>query len=188
MKPRTHSDCTKKVASWLEIQSLRLMTTLYLSSKYKVNNSGWKSPKMSHMSYSILVFFTNFCQIKTDLSGNAVWPQASSFKKLAQMDHFRHFWFKFCPFKKCKSSSLRSPCLMRLFLYLRDLSSSLIMASAPLSGFSPQTVFLFSSKKEETQRKACSHRVLIIITDLNLKKSATVCASRFSTCMNCFST
>ena len=34
---------------------------------------------------------TNFCLIKTDLSGNTVWPQASGFQKLAKMDHFWHF-------------------------------------------------------------------------------------------------
>ena len=30
----------------------------------------------------------NFCPIKTDMSGNTVWPQASGFQKLAKMDHF----------------------------------------------------------------------------------------------------
>ena len=39
----------------------------------------------------ILVFSTNFCPIKTDLSGNTVWPQASGFQKIAKMDHFWHF-------------------------------------------------------------------------------------------------
>ena len=34
---------------------------------------------------------TNFWPIKTDLSGNTVWPQASGFQKLAKMDHFWHF-------------------------------------------------------------------------------------------------
>ena len=38
-----------------------------------------------------VAFFTNFCPIKTDLSGNTVRPQASSFQKLAKMDHFWHF-------------------------------------------------------------------------------------------------
>ena len=32
-----------------------------------------------------------FCPIKTDLSGNTVWPQASGFQKFAKMDHFWHF-------------------------------------------------------------------------------------------------
>ena len=36
----------------------------------------------------ILVFFTNFCPIDIDLSGNTVWPQASGFQKVAKMDHF----------------------------------------------------------------------------------------------------
>ena len=41
--------------------------------------------------FLILAFFTNVCPIKTDLSGNTVWPQASVFQKLAEMDHFWHF-------------------------------------------------------------------------------------------------
>ena len=32
--------------------------------------------------FLILAFSTNFCPIKTDLSGNTVWPQASGFQKL----------------------------------------------------------------------------------------------------------
>ena len=51
----------------------------------------WKLLKMSHLNYLILAFSTNFCPIKTDLSGNTVWPQASGFQKLAKMDHFWHF-------------------------------------------------------------------------------------------------
>ena len=54
-------------------------------------HSVWKSPKMSHLNFSILAFSTNFCPIKTDLSGNSVWPQALGFQKLAKMDHFWHF-------------------------------------------------------------------------------------------------
>ena len=50
-------------------------------------HSVWKSPK----KFCILAFFTNFCPIKVDLSGNTVWPQASGFQKLAKMDHFWHF-------------------------------------------------------------------------------------------------
>ena len=33
-------------------------------------------------------FHTNVCPIKTDLSGNTIWPKASGFQKLAKMDHF----------------------------------------------------------------------------------------------------
>ena len=47
--------------------------------------------KSLKMIFWILAFFTNFCPIKTDLSGNTVWPQASGFQKLAKMDHFWHF-------------------------------------------------------------------------------------------------
>ena len=51
----------------------------------------WKLLKMSHLNVWILSFSTNFCPIKTHLSGNTVWTQASGFQKLAKMDHFRHF-------------------------------------------------------------------------------------------------
>ena len=40
---------------------------------------------------SILAFSTSFCPIKTDLSGNTVWPQDSGFQKLPKLDHFWHF-------------------------------------------------------------------------------------------------
>ena len=39
----------------------------------------------------ILTFSTNFCPIKSDLSGNTVWPQSSGFQKLAKMDNFWYF-------------------------------------------------------------------------------------------------
>ena len=40
------------------------------------------------LNFGILAFSTNFCPIKTDLSGNAVWPQASGFQKLTIFDIF----------------------------------------------------------------------------------------------------
>ena len=43
------------------------------------------------LNFGILAFSTNFCPIKTDLSGNTVWPQASGFQKLTKMDYFWHF-------------------------------------------------------------------------------------------------
>ena len=39
----------------------------------------------------ILAFFTIFCTIKSDLSGNTVWPQASGFQKLAKLTIFGIF-------------------------------------------------------------------------------------------------
>ena len=50
-----------------------------------------KYSKMSHLNLWILAFSTNFCPIKTELSGNTVWPQATGFQKLAKMDNFRPF-------------------------------------------------------------------------------------------------
>ena len=73
----------------------------------------WKLLKMSHLNFWILAFSTIFCPIKTDMSGNTVWPQASGFQKLAKMDDFWHFLLTFVH-SKCKLSSLRSQCWMRL--------------------------------------------------------------------------
>ena len=56
-------------------------------------------PKKQYLNFGILVFSTNLCPIKTDLSGNTVWPQASGFQKLAKMDHFFAFLINFCPLK-----------------------------------------------------------------------------------------
>ena len=46
----------------------------------------WKLLKMSHLNCWILAFSTNFCPIKSDLSGNTVWPQASGFQIVAKID------------------------------------------------------------------------------------------------------
>ena len=59
----------------------------------------WKLLKMSHLNFWNLAFSNNFCPIKTDLSGNTVWPQASGFQRLAKLDHFLAFFINFCPLK-----------------------------------------------------------------------------------------
>ena len=64
----------------------------------------------------MLAFSNNFCPIKT---GNTVWPQASSFQKVPKMDHFWHFLLTFVH-SKCKCSSLRSQCWVRLFLWFSN--------------------------------------------------------------------
>ena len=66
-------------------------------------HSVWKSPKMSHLNFSILAFSINFCPIKSGLSGNTVWMVASVSQKLVKLDHF---WWIFVH-SKCKRSSLR---------------------------------------------------------------------------------
>ena len=67
----------------------------------------------------ILAFSTNFCPIKTDLSGNTVWPKASGFQKLAKIDHSWPFLLTFVH-SKCKRSLLRSQCSMILFLWFSN--------------------------------------------------------------------
>ena len=47
--------------------------------------------KMFHLNFSILEFSINFGPIRTDLSGNTVWPQASGFQKLAKLTIFGIF-------------------------------------------------------------------------------------------------
>ena len=51
----------------------------YWTFKHSVH-SVWKSSKMSYLNFWIFAFSTNFCPIKTDLSGSHVWPQAQVFK------------------------------------------------------------------------------------------------------------
>ena len=48
-------------------------------------------PKCLILNVSISAFFTNYCPIKIDLSGNTVRPQPSGFQKLAKIDHFWRF-------------------------------------------------------------------------------------------------
>ena len=88
----------------------------HFSCIYRIDESATLFENCSKCRIWILAFSTNFCPIKTDLSGNTVWPQASGFQKLAKMDHFWHFKLTFVH-SKCKRSSLRSQCLMRLFLW-----------------------------------------------------------------------
>ena len=47
---------------------------------FKREHIVWKILKILHLNFWILAFSTNFCPIKTDLSGNTVWPQASGFQ------------------------------------------------------------------------------------------------------------
>ena len=58
----------------------------------------WKSTKMAHLNFWILAFSTNLWPIKTDLSGNTVWPQALSFQNLAKLSILA-FLISFCPLK-----------------------------------------------------------------------------------------
>ena len=46
---------------------------------------------MFNLNFSILAFSINFGPIRTDLSGNTVWPQASGFQKLAKLTIFGIF-------------------------------------------------------------------------------------------------
>ena len=69
--------------------------------------------------YLILAFSTNCCLIKSDMSGNAIWPQAAYFQNFAKMDNCWHFLLTFLH-SKCRHSSLRSQCWMRLFLWFSN--------------------------------------------------------------------
>ena len=55
-----------------------------LKVEYHLSHCVWKLPKMSHFPPTLVLF-------KIDLSGNAVWLQASSFQKLANFDHVLRF-------------------------------------------------------------------------------------------------
>ena len=78
----------------------------------------WKLLKVSHLNFLILAFSTNFCPIKSALSGNTVWQQTSDLQKLAKIDHFCLFIELLST--QCKCSSLRSKCWIRLFLWFSN--------------------------------------------------------------------
>ena len=67
---------------------LSFTTPSSASSSSTLRHSVWKPPKMSHLTFSILAFSTNFCPIKSDLSGNTIWQQASGFQKFARLSIF----------------------------------------------------------------------------------------------------
>ena len=106
----TDNQFFRKTVSWLKCD---------ISSDFPTLHIVWKLLNMSHLNFWILVFSTNICPIKTDQSGNTVWPQASGFQKLAKMDHLWHFWWSFVH-SKCKRSSLRSQSWMKLFLWFSN--------------------------------------------------------------------
>ena len=79
--------------------------------KNQIWHSVWKSPKMSHLNFNFQ--FWRFCPIKSDLSGNTIWPKASGFKNSPNWP-FLAFLLTFT-LSNGKRSSLRSQCWMRLF-------------------------------------------------------------------------
>ena len=52
------------------------------SYNYGIHNED-EITQYSHLSFSTVALSTSFFPIKSDLSGNTVWPQASGFQKLA---------------------------------------------------------------------------------------------------------
>ena len=97
--------CIKGELEWVQIHSL-LQGIQPLRFKHFQNgkififiaNHFYNQPTLfenySECRIWILAFFFIFCPIKTDLSGNTVWPQASVFQKLAKIDHCWHFLSK----------------------------------------------------------------------------------------------
>ena len=86
----THFDVSDINHLWPRIRGccqrlLRMMhthnRTLFSPFSFTASHIVWKLLKMSQLNFWILAFSTNFCPIKTDLSGNTVWPQASDFQK-----------------------------------------------------------------------------------------------------------
>ena len=86
------SICTTNSSHFKLIQWIRSEEVFSPSKVKRLSHIVWKLLTMSHLNFWILAFCTIFCPIKTDLSGNTVWPQASGFQKLAKMEHFWHFW------------------------------------------------------------------------------------------------
>ena len=74
---------------------------------------------MSHLIFWILPFSTYFVPIKSDLSGNTIWPQVSGLQKSPKLTIFGIF-NELLSTQKCKRSSLRSQCWMRHFLWFSN--------------------------------------------------------------------
>ena len=86
-----------------------------------------KITQMSHLIW-ILEFSTNYCPIPSDLSGNTVWPQASR--------------IQLSSIQKCKRSSLRSQCWMRLFLWFSNTVVKIILPQNSAIKIGPHLNFL----------------------------------------------
>ena len=80
---------TKKSVATLFFHAFRFFAALLPT------HSVWKLLKMSHLNFSILAFSTNFCSIKSDLSGSTVWLHTLDFQNWP----FLAFLMNFCPFQ-----------------------------------------------------------------------------------------
>ena len=74
-----------------QYSGLALLTTWLFTQVVITENQSILLENHQKCRISIMAFFNNFCPIKSDLSGNTVWPQALGFQKLAKIDHFWHF-------------------------------------------------------------------------------------------------
>ena len=88
--------------------------TLKQEIKYDSSTVFKNHPKCAIWGFQFWHFPPTFVlSIKSDLSGNTIWPQTSGFQKLVKMDYF---WLIFVN-SKCRRSSLRSQFWMWLFLW-----------------------------------------------------------------------
>ena len=88
-----------------QYSGLALLTT-WLFTQVITQNQSIVLENHQKRRISIMPFFNNFFPIKSDLSGNTVWQQASSFQKIAKIDYFCHFQLTNVH-SKCKRCSLR---------------------------------------------------------------------------------
>ena len=122
-------------------------------------------------TFSILTLFENYSKcriwifqfwhfppifgpIKTEQSGNTVWPQALGFQKLAKIAHFGHFKWTLVH-SICKGCSLRSQCWMILFLWF---SNNVLHGAYGL--FKMMTKGLFLGKKRMERMKSWRQLIL----------------------------
>ena len=85
---------------------------------------------MSHLKFSILASSTNFCPFRTDLSGNAIWPQASDFYNFTKLTILMNF----CPIKMLNEtfSVIFNHCVLKMsvpFLKKPDNNPSFCLSS-----------------------------------------------------------
>ena len=79
---RTHIDANSNLP-WESLLFAASIIWNFYKGKLQKSYSVWKSPKMSHL---ILVFSTNFCPIKSGLSGNTSW--LARFARNVEWDFF----------------------------------------------------------------------------------------------------
>ena len=105
--------------------SKKLLLTYYSKQLWnvaKVDHVVWKLLRMSHLNFGILAFSTNFCPIKTDMSGNTIWHFCCIFmsleKTFSNFDFFHEFFLLFSKHVLITTSTQNDWAIIFSFLYV----------------------------------------------------------------------